>query len=109
MSVALCIVYPPHKRPERRFGKAMVREGDGKPGREAGAADQCRTKLSRTKMASGTVRNARRFKKGPKIAAFAGLISDRAELSETVRIHPTFRPTAQQAADQPVKTFVTKY
>src|SRR5260221_11374678 len=97
------------RRPEGRFGKAMVREGDGKRGREAGSPDKCRTKLSRTKMASGTVRNARRFKKGPKIAPFAGSISDRAELSETVRIHPTFRAAAPQTADQSVKTFVTRY
>jgi hypothetical protein len=45
-----------------------------------------RTKLSRTKMAIGTIRNARGVKKGPKIAAFAGSISDRAKLSEFIRI-----------------------
>src|SRR5258708_491115 len=97
------------QRPEAgSAGPWCARRTASQAGRR-GSADKCRTKLSRTKMASGPVRNARRFKKGPKIAAFAGSISDRAELSETVRIHPTFRPTAQQAADQPVKTFVTRY
>jgi hypothetical protein len=87
---ALCIVYPIHdSRPAGPFGKAAVREVDG----EKAEPDLSNENDQRNYLKSPKV------KKRPKYRGFCGSISERANLSEFIRI-PGPLPNGRQSTPQ---------